>query len=66
MKIKVNNEPREIEPGMSILKLIETLDLDPRKIAIEYNGEIVEENEFNGKTLKEGDTLEIVRFVGGG
>lgn len=66
MEIKVNGEPREIEPGMSILKLIETLDLDPRKVAVEHNGEIIEEAELSGKTLKEGDTLEIVRFVGGG
>lgn len=66
MEIKVNGEPREIEPGISVLKMIQSLGLDPRKLAVEYNGEIIDEHEFNSKTLKNGDTLEIVRFVGGG
>lgn len=66
MEIKINGEAREIEAGMSVLQLIETLALDPRKVAIEHNGEIIEENEFGARALHEGDRLEIVRFVGGG
>ncbi len=66
MEIKINGEAREIEPGMSIAKLIQSLELDPRKVAIEYNGEMIEENEFGARALNEGDRLEIVRFVGGG
>ncbi|MCE5228710.1 sulfur carrier protein ThiS [bacterium] len=66
MEIKVNGEPRQIEQETSVLKFIQSLGLDSRKVAVEHNGEILEETEFSGKTIKEGDSLEIVRFVGGG
>lgn len=66
MDIKVNGEPRRIEPGMTIVQLLGELGLEPRHLAIEHNGDIVDETSIAGIDLKAGDTLEIIRFVGGG
>lgn len=66
MEIKLNGESRRIEPGMTISKLIAELDLEPRNLAIEHNGNILEDSDLNETKLEDGDTLEIIRFVGGG
>ena len=50
----------------SVSKLIENLSLDPRKIAIEHNLCIVPANEYSDTYIADGDTLEIVEFIGGG
>lgn len=51
---------------MSIAALLERLELDLRKIAVERNLEIVPRSEYKRTLLSEGDNIEIVNFVGGG
>ena len=65
MEIQINGEPRSIEP-MSLLELLGTLDINPTRVAVERNREIVPKREYETTLLAEGDTLEIVQFVGGG
>jgi len=66
MELTVNGEPRRIENGATVSRLIEALGLDPRKLAVERNLEIVPRSHYAATALAEGDRLEIVHFVGGG
>ena len=61
----VNGEPRRAAPG-SIADLVRALALDPAKVAVERNGEIVPRSTLGQVALADGDVLEIVHFVGGG
>jgi thiazole synthase len=65
LQIVVNGEPRRVAPG-SIADLVRSLDLDPAKVAVERNGDIVPRSTLGDVALAQGDTLEIVHFVGGG
>ena len=65
MRIQVNGDTREVA-SRTILDLVGELGLDPRKVAVERNLEIVPKS-LHGKTaLAEGDRIEMVVFVGGG
>eukprot|EP01037_Dinobryon_pediforme_P012832 gene12832-12932_t len=65
LNIIVNGEPRRAAPG-SIADLVRLLELDPAKVAVERNAEIVPRSTLAQVPLGEGDVLEIVHFVGGG
>ena len=65
MRIEVNGEHREMESG-TILDLVETLGLNPKKVAVERNLEIVPRSLHGETALAEGDRIEIVQLVGGG
>lgn len=65
MRIQINGEPREIEAA-TIQALVETLGLDPRKVAVERNMEIVPRSLHAATALSDGDRIELVQFVGGG
>jgi thiamine biosynthesis protein ThiS len=66
MKITLNGELTEVQPGTTLAMLVETLGRDPRGIAIERNLEIVPKSEHSATVLEDGDVLEVVQFVGGG
>ncbi len=65
MRIEVNGEPRDTE-ATTILGLVQELALDPRKVAVERNLEIVPRSLHAATALAEGDRIELVQFVGGG
>ncbi|MFM2301369.1 MAG: sulfur carrier protein ThiS [Pseudomonadota bacterium] len=65
LSLTVNGEPRRAAPG-SIADLVRALDLDPAKVAVERNGDIVPRSTLGDVALADGDALEIVHFVGGG
>lgn len=62
----INGNPYTIEKNSNIAKLIKILDLDPKKIAIEKNLEIIATENFNEIFLEENCKIEIVHFIGGG
>jgi thiazole synthase len=66
LSLLVNGEPRRIACGASIADLVISLELDPRKVAVEHNGEIAPRSGLAERLLADGDVLEIVHFVGGG
>ncbi len=66
MKIRINGESREVRDSASVAALLSELGLARRGIAVELNGEIVPRTNYEATTLRENDTLEIVRMVGGG
>ncbi len=66
LSLTVNGEPRRIAPGSSIADLVAGIGLDPKKVAVEHNGEIAPRSTLGDVLLSDGDVLEIVHFVGGG
>ena len=66
MKIVMNGEPREIESGTTVARLIEALKMQPRFLAVERNFELVPRARHAECVLADGDQLEIVTLVGGG
>ena len=66
MEINVNGENKKCPKGNSVSKILESLDIDNRYIAVELNHKIVPRTQFSEKILQENDSLEIVTFVGGG
>jgi len=64
--LQVNGKPVELERPTPLLAYIERLGVDPRAVAVEHNGEILERSAYASVTLGEGDQVEIVRMVGGG
>ena len=66
ISLQINGKPVELERATPLLDYIEKLGVDPRSVAVEHNGAILERAAYEGITLNEGDTVEIVRMVGGG
>ncbi len=66
ISITLNGEPRSVLAGLSIAGLAAEIGLDPAKIAVERNREIVPRSTLAAVFLADGDVLEIVHFVGGG
>jgi thiamine biosynthesis protein ThiS len=66
LEIRVNGEPRRVPGGLSIAEMLGELGLDPRKVAVEHNREIVPRSTLGDIVLADGDEFEIVHFVGGG
>ncbi|MBQ2691469.1 MAG: sulfur carrier protein ThiS [Clostridia bacterium] len=63
--VKVNGMELDIA-GKTIAEYLATTDFDPKRIAVERNGDIVFKSKYAVTVLKDGDSLEIVSFVGGG
>lgn len=66
MQIKVNGEMREMAEGSTMLDLIRSLGLEERVMASALNMEIVKQDAWGSAVLQEGDTIELLDFVGGG
>ncbi len=64
--LTLNGEPFRIHHGATIAELCAAIDLNPKKVAVERNLEIVPRSTFADMKLADGDSLEIVHFVGGG
>ena len=65
MQIIVNGETATIDE-MSVLDYLGLLSIDPQRVAVELNLDILPKTDYVTTLLKEGDSLEIVHFVGGG
>ena len=66
ISISLNGEPRRVKSRSSVADLVCEIGLDPAKVAVERNLEIVPRSTLAQIVLAEGDVLEIVHFVGGG
>jgi sulfur carrier protein len=64
--VTINGEQRRVQHGTSLAQLIAEVGLDPRRVAVERNLEIVPRSTFGDVIVEDGDTYEIVHFVGGG
>ncbi len=66
MKIKLNGEPVELSGPLTVSALLTSLDIDPRRVAVEHNLVVVKRLAFATTEVGDGDEVEIVNFVGGG
>lgn len=66
LEITVNGEPRQVPAPATLDDLLRHLGLDPRMVVVELNREIVRRPRLAGTPLADGDTVELVHFVGGG
>ncbi len=66
ISLQVNGKSVELERPTGLLAYLDQLGVNPRAVAVEHNGAIIERSAFASVTLQEGDTVEIVRMVGGG
>jgi len=66
VELQINGEAMFVDGPMTVGDLVEKLGLEPRKLAIERNLEIVPKSAYRRTMLADGDRLEIVHFVGGG
>ncbi len=64
--IVVNGKTETIPPGLTILGLLQRLQLDPARVAVELDRRIVKQPKWGETALEAGARLEIVQFVGGG
>lgn len=65
MKLRVNGLDMEVK-ATTVMELLKELDINPQRVVVEVNLEIVKRDRFNEYRIKEGDSIEIVNFVGGG
>ena len=66
IQIKVNGKVKSIPAKYSISDLVKNLNIPIKKVAIEYNKEIIDKKKINRIILKKNDKIEIVHFIGGG
>ena len=64
--VVINGEHRRVPAGTSLSQLIAEVGLDPHRVAVERNLEIVPRSTFGEVMVEDGDAYEIVHFVGGG
>ena len=63
--VKINGENLDIA-GKTLAEYLETTNYDPKRIAVEKNGDIVPKAQYGEILIEDGDSLEVVSFVGGG
>lgn len=66
MRLTINGEQRDFSNPLTINEMLEQIGMDPRKVAVERNLEVVPKSNYQGTALNEGDRIEIVHFIGGG
>jgi sulfur carrier protein len=66
MKLQVNGKPVELPDGSTVAALLERLAVEPAKVAVERNQDVIPRRTWAEARLAEGDQVEIVTFVGGG
>lgn len=66
MRITLNGDPVDLEEPLTVAELLARLAIDPRRVAVEHNLTIIKRQTFSEAVVRDGDTVEIVNFVGGG
>lgn len=66
MTITLNGDPHELPGPMSVSALLAHLDIDARRVAVEHNLTVLKRAAYDSAMVRDGDTVEVVNFVGGG
>jgi thiamine biosynthesis protein ThiS len=66
INVTVNGDRRSIARDLSVRQLLEVLGLQPQLVVVEHNREILDRTRYESTPVQEGDSLELVHFVGGG
>ncbi len=66
MQIILNGEKKDVPDDLTIIGLLEYLKIQPQRVAVELNLDIVKKDKYAATMIKNGDSLEVVSFMGGG
>jgi thiazole synthase len=66
LSVQINGQQRRVSSGLTITAMLKELGLDPLRVAVERNLQIVPRSELSQTSIEDGDQYEIVHFVGGG
>lgn len=66
MKLKLNGTESEVKDNLTVAGLLQELKIEPKGVAVEVNLNIIKKPDYDNCQLKDGDSVEIVNFVGGG
>jgi sulfur carrier protein len=66
IRIRLNGKERDFEAGQTVTRLLESLELKPGMVVVELNRDILERDRYPEVEISDGDTIELVHFVGGG
>jgi len=66
IRVRLNGKERELEAGHTVTSLLESLELHPGMVVVELNRDILERERYREAVVSDGDTIELVHFVGGG
>jgi thiamine biosynthesis protein ThiS len=66
VEVTINGDRRQVEPGQTLAQFLRVLQLEPRMVVVERNGEIVGRERLAETPLAAGDILEIVQMMAGG
>ena len=66
IKIKINGKKTSVDNDSNLLELINEIKIPIKKVAIEFNREIVDKKKIKKIKLRNNDVIEIVHFIGGG
>ncbi|MCI2927364.1 sulfur carrier protein ThiS [Staphylococcus hominis] len=66
MKCIINGDAFNFDSEQSITSVLESLELDPKRVIVEHNKTLIKQEDYNQHTVREDDQLELLEFVGGG
>ena len=66
LTITLNGDPFDLSGPLTVTELLASLEIDARRVAVEYNLVVLKRAAFDATLVSEGDSVEIVNFVGGG
>ncbi|MFP4162419.1 MAG: sulfur carrier protein ThiS [Chitinispirillaceae bacterium] len=66
VQIKINGTVQQVQTGSSVLDFLASRSIEPSHVVVELNSSILDRSQYGATMLKEGDSVEVLRFVGGG
>ena len=66
IRVQLNGKERDLRAGLTVRRLLESLELQPGLVVVERNREILTRSRYDEVEVRDGDRLELVHFVGGG
>ncbi len=66
VQITLNGEPHQLDAPLTVSALLQRLQIDARRVAVEHNLVVLKRAAFDTVVVQEGDQVEVVNFVGGG
>jgi thiamine biosynthesis protein ThiS len=66
LHITLNGDPVELAGPLTVIELLSRFEIDPRRVAVEHNLQILKRAAYIDTVVHDGDRVEIVNFVGGG
>lgn len=65
MQVKINGKSEDVQ-GSTVLDLLKAKNIDSHMVAVELNSKMVEREQLGATTIKDGDALEFLFYMGGG